>query len=237
MPNKINNVVCQDMWMAKGGGIMKEGSPWNDSWQDQIVYISVPHQVEPPVEMAPDFSYPIFVGAFEQKLSGQDFWKAIAGAMVFVLGHRPDDSKASHYVHWLNTYNSSLAGELIYDGANQATKGNLETAIWILQAAVLLDPGIAETHYNLGLAFNQLGMALLEKGKKAQGELSLKQAIQYMENALELDPKLSLACYNLGYIYKRMGMMDESQKYLEKCVLLEMDKMTRHEGEKETDIP
>lgn len=215
---------------------MREYRPWDNYWQDQIVYISIPHQVEPPVEMAPDFSYPIFVGAFEQKLSGQEFWKAIAGAMVFVLGHRPDDPNVSKYTYWLNSYNDSLAGELIYDGATQAAAGNLETAVWVFQAALLLDPAVSETHYNLGLAFYQLGVSLLEKGKKSQGELSLRQAIQYMQNTLELNPQFSLACYNLGYIYKRMGMIDESQKYLEKCVLLEMDKMARHEGEKETDI-
>lgn len=216
---------------------MKEYRPWNDSWQDQIVYISVPRQVESPVEMASDFSYPIFVGALEQKLNGQDFWKAVAGAMVFVIGHRPDDVNVSKYVFWLNSYNPGLAWELIYDGANQATLGNLETAVWVLQAAILLDPHIAEIHYNLGLAYYQLGVSLLEKKHKEEGELALQQAIQYMENTLELDPGFSLACYNLGYIYKRMGLMGESKKYLEKCVLLEMDKMTHQEGDKEADLP
>jgi len=208
---------------------MREYQPWDDSWQDQLVYIMVPYEIDMPVEVPSDFAYPIFLGAFEKKLGGDDFWKAIAGAMVYVIGHQPNHKDVPSYIKWLNSYNSDLVRELIYDGAEQASKDSLETAMWLFQAAVLLDPQIAEAHFNLGLAYYQLGLSLIKKGKKEEGESCFNQATQYLENAVELDPQLSLAYYNLGFIHKQMGRQDESKKCIEKGILLGLDKLPQHE--------
>lgn len=203
---------------------MAEYLPWNDLWKDQVVYLVIPPQVENPVEMATEFVYPIFLSAFEQKVRGDDFWKAIAGAMLFVVGHDPSKQENSFYIEWLKKYNPAVIKELLYDGANQAAEGNLETAIWLFQAAVLLDPDAPESHYNLGLAYYQLGLKLFDKSLNEEAGMCLKQAVQYMQNTLELDPKSSLATYNLGFIYRRMGLQKESEKYLEKSIIMELNK-------------
>lgn len=211
---------------------MKEYQPWDDSWREQIVYIIVPREAEMPVEMSADFAYPLFLGAFEKRVSNNDFWQAVAGAMVFVIGHQPDHEQSSAFVHWLNEFRPSLVKELMYDGVDQASHGNLETAIWLFQAAVLLNPDVAETHFNLGLAYYQLGRRLNAEGERQKGDSALLQAVRYMENTLELDPRFSLAYFNLGDIYKQMGKKKESQECLEKSVLLGLENIEagRQEG-------
>jgi len=97
---------------------MSEYLPWNESWKEQIVYLVIPPQVENPVEMATEFAYPIFLSAFEQKVRGDEFWKAIAGTMIFVVGHNPTMQENPLYIEWLKKFNPSVVKELLYDGAN-----------------------------------------------------------------------------------------------------------------------
>lgn len=216
---------------------MQQYQPWDESWRDQIVYIFIPSVVEPPVEMASDFSYPVFIGAFDKKVQGEDFWKAVAGAMVYVIGHQPNHPFAVSYIYWLNKYDSTIVDGLIYDGADQASKENLDTAIWLLQAAVLLSPDKAEAHYNLGSAFYEEGMRLLKANdsqNKIKADSCFFQAKQYMENAVEIAPDLSLAYYSLGSIYKRMGKYEAGKRYLEKGIVADLEKCTL-DGHRERD--
>jgi tetratricopeptide (TPR) repeat protein len=204
---------------------MREYQPWDDSWSAQLVYLLISYEVNAPVEMTANFSYPIFLGAFEKKLSGEDFWQAVAGSMVYVLGHQPNHKDRESYIYWLNTYNPNISKEIIYDGVEQATEGNLEKSIWLFQAAVLLDSSRAEAHFNLGLAYQQMGLALDEKNSKKEAESCFRQAVSYLENAVELDEQFSLAYYNLGFVYKHLGLQDECDKYMEKGILLGMEKL------------
>ena len=203
--------------------------PWDDTWRQQIVYITIPYQVEAPVEMPSNFSCPMFLGAIAQGVKGESFWQAVAGAMVYVIGHDPGHPQVPLYVHWLNSYNPAVAKELNFDGADQASKGELENAIWLLQAAVLLKPEEASAHYNLGLAFYELGLKLHKQGKIAESEDCFKSATQYLKNTLEIDPDYGLAYYNLGFVYKSLGLMGESEKYLQKGILLGLEKVSHED--------
>ena len=197
---------------------MLDYQPWNDSWRDQLVYIMIPYELDAPVEVPADFNYPIFLGAFEKRLAGDDFWKTIASAMVYVIGHQPNHAGTPAYVNWVNKYDSEIVKELIYDGIEQSSNGDLETAIWVFQASVLLDPQIADAHFNLGLSYYQLALSLLKAKRSEEGKNCLQKAAQFLENAVELDPKLRLAYYNLGFVYEHMGMQDESEKNLQKGI-------------------
>lgn len=219
---------------------MRDYQPWDDSWNEQLVYITLPYQLDAPVEMPSNFPYPLFLGAIEKKLGGDDFWKAIAGSMVYILGHQPSHHDSAKYIHWLNEYSPDIFNEILYDGAEQASQGKLETAIWLFQAAVLLDPQKAEAHFNLGLAYYQLGLALAQKDSQLEAESCFRQAAQYLENAVSLDSQLTLAYYNLGFIYKQLGLQEESQKNWERGILLGLDKANQHSLERsndEHDIP
>lgn len=206
---------------------MQEYQPWDNSWNEQLVYLLIPYEVDAPVEMPVNFSYPIFLGAFEKKLSGEEFWQAIAGSMVYILGHQPDHKDIKSYIHWLKTYKPEIAKEVIYDGVEQVSRGKLEEAIWLFQAAVLLDSNRIEAHFNLGLAYNQLGLLLDQKDSKPEAESCFRQAVQYLENAVELDSKFSLAYYNLGFVYKHLGLQDESDRYMEKGILHGLEKISQ----------
>jgi len=206
---------------------MREYQPWDESWSAQLVYLVISYELNVPVEMTADFSYPIFLGAFEKKLSGEDFWQAVAGSMVYVLGHQPNHKDRESYVYWLNNYNSNTSKQIIFDGVEQASKGDLEKAIWLFQAAVLLDSSKAEAHFNLGLAYHQMGISLDEKNSKQEAKSCFRQAVQFLENAVELDKQFSLAYYNLGFVYKQLGLQDESDKYMEKGILLGLERIAQ----------
>jgi len=191
---------------------MQEYQPWNDSWREQLVYIMVPFGAEVPVEVPSDFAYPIFLGAFEHKLGGDDFWKTVAGAMIYVIGHQPDHEGTQAYVRWINRYDQDIVKELVIDATEQIAQDHLETAVWVLQAAVLLDPQVAEAHLNLGVSYCQLGLSLLKDERKTEAESCLNKAAQYLENAVELDPESKLACYNLDIVYEKMGRRKADSK-------------------------
>lgn len=207
---------------------MQEYQPWDNSWSEQLVYLLIPYEVDAPVEMPVNFCYPIFLGAFEKKLSGEEFWQAIAGSMVYILGHQPNHKDIKSYIYWLKTYKPEIIKEIIYDGVEQVSRGKAEEAIWLFQAAVLLDSNKTEAHFNLGLAYNQLGLLLDQKGSKSEAESCFRQAVQYLENAVELDSKFSLAYYNLGFVYKHLGLQEKSNLYMEKGIIHGLEKMSEH---------
>lgn len=188
---------------------MQNYSPWDDSWKDQVIFIMTPFASEAPVEMPSTFTYPVFLTAFQKKVKQKEFWQSVAGAMVYVLGHCPAHPQALSYIYWLNKYNNKIKEELIYDGTNQVLKGNLVTAVWLLQAAVLLNPEQAEVHYNLALVYYQLGLSLKEDEEITQKKSCLKQAEQYLQNAAILEPEGNLINSYLNNIYQELGMHDE----------------------------
>jgi tetratricopeptide (TPR) repeat protein len=79
------------------------------------------------------------------------------------------------------------------------------------------------------LAFYELGLKLRKQGKMPEGDECLKSASQYLKNTLELDPNYGLAYYNLGFVYKSLGLTGESEKYLEKGILLGLEKIPRED--------
>lgn len=172
---------------------MQEHQPWNENWQQQIVYVLIAHNADAPVKMPFGFTYPLFLGSAKQQVKGEQLWDNIADAMVYVLGHQPDHSQAKGYIYWLNAYNSSIPQETLAKGIEKATQGYLENAIWLFQAAVLLNPQMVEGHFNLGLAYYRLGMIREQKGNVREGAYYLQQTIQYLENTVELDPNMRLA--------------------------------------------
>ncbi|MDD2401669.1 MAG: hypothetical protein PHI90_05295 [Clostridia bacterium] len=183
---------------------MKDYQPWDASWKDDIIEILLLKQINKPVEMPMLFGYPVFLKALNDGVKGEELWKAIAGTMIYIMGHQPDNNKISSYVYWIKHYNPSIYRELVYDGVNQILKGKFEKPIWLFQAALIIEPQKTEVHYNLGLAFYHMGLELIVNDKKQEGRSCWRQAIRYFKNVLEIDTKLSLAQYYLECIYKEI---------------------------------
>lgn len=203
---------------------MKEYQPWDDSWRSELTFIPWPPDAEHREGLPPLPLYPVFNSAIEQKLEGEEMWQTIGGSIIYLLGHEPDHPLADLYIQWLRLFNPQLAHQLMSDGTNFASNYNFPSAIWMLQAALLLEPGQVEANFNLGLAFSQLGDTLRNDKYFDEAVSSYQQAYQYLKNAIELDPKLSMAYYALGVVCSRLGRPEESKRYLEKSIELEMAK-------------
>jgi tetratricopeptide (TPR) repeat protein len=131
-------------------------------------------------------SYPIFIDSLKHCANGYDFFTAIAGAMVFLLGHAPDAAVNTQYCEWLRVFNGELATQLFYEGTEMTARYDLPQAVWMLQASLLLEPESYETHYNLALTFNQLGTKLMREEKLREAGECYRQAEQYFQNAEQL---------------------------------------------------
>lgn len=202
---------------------MKEYQPWDDSWRKELTFVPwPPPDFEHKEGLPPLPLYPVFTSAIEQRLEGDEMWQTIGGSILFLLGHEPDHPLAAAYIHWLRLFNPQLPLQLMSDGTSYAANYNFPNAIWMLQAALLLDPGLVEANFNLGLAFSQLGEALKKDNYQDEAVSSFRQAYQYLKNAIELDPKLSMAYYTLGVVCSRLGLVEESKTYLEKSIELEL---------------
>ena len=126
--------------------------PWNDQWSELITYMP---WVQPEEERMADSpmlpAYPVFKSAVDHGLEGEPLTAAVAGAMVTILGHRPDDPLAPLYRAWLAMYDPSLSRQLLLEGTNLSSRFDFGEAIWMLQASLMLEPASYEAHYNLGL--------------------------------------------------------------------------------------
>jgi hypothetical protein len=115
-----------------------------------------------------------------------DFFTAIAGAMVFLLGHEPEAPVNALYCAWLRIFNGEIATQLFYEGTEMTTRYDLPQAVWMLQASLLLEPESYEANYNLALAFNHLATMLMREEKHWEAGDCYRQARQYFQNAEQL---------------------------------------------------
>jgi tetratricopeptide (TPR) repeat protein len=75
--------------------------------------------------------------------------------------------------------------------ALQLNEGRIEDTVAILRKAVALEPGFADSHYELGRALETAG--------------ETDEAIRQFRECLQLDPKLFKAQYRLAILYKKRG--------------------------------
>jgi tetratricopeptide (TPR) repeat protein len=127
------------------------------------------------------------------------------------------------YVQWLLAYDGYLPKDLLEKAKKRLDDHNPVASIWMLQAAILLDPDQAEAHYYLGLAYSQHALDLHNEGKQEESDLNFYQAIRYLVNAAELDPRSGKAYYGLGFVFRRLGLDGESRKCLEKYIMLGLE--------------
>jgi tetratricopeptide (TPR) repeat protein len=69
--------------------------------------------------------------------------------------------------------------------------------------------------------YNNLGVALIEKGRLAESE-------PFFQKAIELQPKYGDARYNLGYVMIRLDRMEEGTRQLREAIWLEPENYMAH---------
>ena len=84
------------------------------------------------------------------------------------------------------------------------TNGAFAEAIQSFQAAIAITPEDEDLHYDLGIAYAQLGKT--------------NEAVKAYEKALELFSDYAEVHNNLGNLLMKMGRLDEAQKHFEEAV-------------------
>jgi tetratricopeptide (TPR) repeat protein len=92
--------------------------------------------------------------------------------------------------------------------------GRTEPAIDHLQAALRVDPGSVEGHYNLGWALASDG--------------SLDAAVQHFQRALSIQPDHVQARANLGAVLRAQGRFDQAIPELRRALILDPGNVTAH---------
>jgi serine/threonine-protein kinase len=101
---------------------------------------------------------------------------------------------------WASVYDS-IGNSLLAEGKD------LEGAIACYRKAIALDPKIATTHSNLGLALSTMG--------------KVDEAIKWHKKAIQLDPKNAPSHYNLGRALQDKGKLEEALACYRKATSLD----------------
>ena len=169
--------------------------PWKPDWREVITYIpwfqpEAKQMADSPVLPA----YPVIKTAVEYGAEGEELLTAVAGAMLAILGHQPGDPLAPLYSVWLLMYDPALPQKLLLEGTELASHFDFGEAIWMLQASLMLEPESHEAHYNLGRAYEQLGLWLQKQQQTEAARRCLTLAAQYRQNAEQLKGRSGPAC-------------------------------------------
>jgi tetratricopeptide (TPR) repeat protein len=131
--------------------------------------------------------YPFLSGATS---TAHDNAERVLAAFERFLSVAPDNPRASYY----------LALDMLHEpAAGQATNRRIEA---LLKRAILLDPGLPDAHFQLGV--------LYERQKDYPAEA------QELEKELSLSPNLKEAHYRLAIAYRQTGRMDLSAKEMQR---------------------
>jgi tetratricopeptide (TPR) repeat protein len=131
--------------------------------------------------------YPFLSGAAS---AAHDNAERVHAAFERFLSVAPDNPRASYY----------LALDMLHEpAAGQATNRRIEA---LLKRAILLDPGLPDAHFKLGV--------LYERQKDYQAEA------QELEKELSLSPNSKEAHYRLASAYRQTGRSDLSAKEMQR---------------------
>jgi tetratricopeptide (TPR) repeat protein len=131
---------------------------------------------------------------------------------------------------------------LLYNisGACYQALGQLETAVKYYEQALVLKPGNAEAHCNLGVTLKELGQleaavkhyeqALVTKPNYAEAHCNLgvtlkehgqpEAAVKHYEQALVIKPDYAEAHYNFGNTLKELGQLEIAVKHYEQALAI-----------------
>ena len=99
-------------------------------------------------------------------------------------------------------------------GAANNAQGKLEEAIAAHNKALLIKPGYANAHYNLGITLQELG--------------KLEEAVASYRKAIALKPDYTEAHYNLGNTLQELGKLEEAEASYRKAIALKPDYADAH---------
>src|SRR5574337_1330412 len=101
----------------------------------------------------------------------------------------------------------TLMAVLVSGGIYGCSKVDMpDEVITAYQKAIRINPGLAEAHYNLGMAYNNRTMA--------------DEAIAELKKSAEIDPNYKDALFQLGLLYTEKGLLDDAVTVLKSAIRL-----------------
>ncbi len=97
---------------------------------------------------------------------------------------------------------------------NLVAQGKSQEAISLVEEKIAQFPEDAESFYNLGTLYNQLGQ--------------YEKALTYLHKALELDPKLTMAYQNLAFAYSQQSQFTEVIRAQQKAIEVDPKMVVPH---------
>ena len=123
------------------------------------------------------------------------FLAALAIACIFITAAIADDSEK--------------VDELFSRGVEAYKAQNYEEAIKYFEAVFKVNPNHTSTHYNLGLAYANLGR--------------YAEAVEAYKQAIRINPNDSYAHYNLGLIYGKRGHYAGAEETYKQAIRINPD--------------
>jgi tetratricopeptide (TPR) repeat protein len=112
--------------------------------------------------------------------------------------------------------NRGQAKELLEKGKELYRNDQDDEAVEAFQAAIKLDPDLAEAHFRLGLGYEALG-------KTEEAEAEYKQAVASFKKYLEDNENDSEAHYNFGQTYAGLGQYSDAIREYRQATRLKED--------------
>ena len=129
----------------------------------------------------------------------------VAAALAAILSNLP-----------VHDESGLTASSIMNSGIAAAKNGNTDVAIRLLNESIQMEPGIAETHFNLGRAQLQLGRPA--------------HAIRSFQIALKLDPNLSMVDLMLGQVYESIGEKQAALRHYQRAARISADSADAIQG-------
>ncbi|MBE6032875.1 MAG: tetratricopeptide repeat protein [Firmicutes bacterium] len=183
-------------------------TPYLRKYLDSFVFDSLNPAVfqrNPELAFMKDCPIPFRREDLELVLKGREINpRQLAENMIWVIGCDPDFPYTESYCAWIRHHYGTRAGEMLLEQSDhEVEKGNGESAMVCLRAALVLDPENRQGLYNYGLFCTQCYQS--SEDEEYVGRFKA-ESLESFEKLSELDPGFAPAYYYLGYHYINMGL-------------------------------
>jgi len=151
-----------------------------------------------------------------------------------VVSEAPQESPSAVQLTVADVSDANVALE---EGKRLLDENQTEKAIEFLQHSVVLNPDLAEGHFNLGIAFALLELQYEQEGviaesesntntnrkgerPKTKSERSFERAVAAYEKWLDKNPQDDAAYFNLGRTFSKLMKDEEAEKAFRQAVKL-----------------
>ena len=158
---------------------------------DNIVYISIPEDIEKPADLPidPAILMPVEMPAGSSRFDLQELsWAMIISAMLRILAYDPGHEHADYYRSLITAVRPDIKSELLESGVIKARNKDFSVAEEIFLSLTNLFEDDIAVALNLALVYEEHGEAYEKIGKDEYADRYYEKAFDAYKNALDVDP-------------------------------------------------